>query len=54
MAAFATALNVASSLWRQIEDCDLRVIVTSSELNRLGLGRTFCPLRYYGHACWPQ
>jgi lipopolysaccharide biosynthesis protein len=33
----ATALNVAPSLWRQIKDCDLRVIVTTDRLDRLGL-----------------
>jgi lipopolysaccharide biosynthesis protein len=33
----ATALKVAASLWREMEDCDLRVIVTTDKLDRLGL-----------------
>jgi lipopolysaccharide biosynthesis protein len=34
----ATALQVAPSLWRLIEDCDLRIIVAGGKLDRLGLG----------------
>jgi hypothetical protein len=33
----ATALKVAPLLWRQMDDCDLRIVVTSSKLDRLGL-----------------
>jgi lipopolysaccharide biosynthesis protein len=33
----ATALKIAPSLWRLIEDCDLRIIVVSGKLDRLGL-----------------
>ena len=33
----ATALKIAPSLWRLIEDCDLRVIVVTGKLDRLGL-----------------
>jgi hypothetical protein len=33
----ASALIVAQSLWRQMEHCDLRMIVTSDKLDRLGL-----------------
>jgi lipopolysaccharide biosynthesis protein len=34
----ATALKIAPLLWRQIEDCDLRIIVAAGKLDRLGLG----------------
>jgi lipopolysaccharide biosynthesis protein len=35
----AIALKVASSLWRQIEHCDLRVIVTTDKLDRRGMAK---------------